>query len=249
MSELHELTAFWDAFALEYEENLNEQKSPLAEMVAQFLQSRGILPTDELLDLAGGSGRFMVTLQPAVKDYTLVDLSQKMLDLAQAKALGHSQFIRREQSEFLATSPKQYSVVFSAMNPTLTLATLVQMQRLAREWVILLHFKTSQDQLFSPLEEQLGEKQGLELTDYHQWLNKLGIDYFCQPFSYTKSEMVSRAFFKEYFSAEFSPADLEAITTRLFAASSTKENVTTLSFELLYWQPAQLPLKMDGQTS
>ncbi|MGL4481560.1 MAG: SAM-dependent methyltransferase, partial [Lactococcus garvieae] len=69
--EEQELVYFWDDFAEEYEEIQQESPFPIAQELGKFLVQEKILPCQTLLDIAGGSGRYLAVFQEQVKKYTL----------------------------------------------------------------------------------------------------------------------------------------------------------------------------------
>ena len=50
---------FWDDFAAEYAEIQQESQLTIAEDLATFLKTNGILPISSFVDLAAGSGRYI----------------------------------------------------------------------------------------------------------------------------------------------------------------------------------------------
>ena len=74
-----ELAEFWDEFAEEYEEVQQESPFPIARELRDFLVQEGLFPCQTFLDIAGGTGRYLPFFQEQVTEYTLADISQRML--------------------------------------------------------------------------------------------------------------------------------------------------------------------------
>lgn len=64
---LDELAAFWDNFAEDYEAIQQESLFPIAEDLRDFLLEEKIIPCETFLDLAGGTGRYLATIQREVR--------------------------------------------------------------------------------------------------------------------------------------------------------------------------------------
>lgn len=232
---LNELEAFWDEFAEEYEVIQQESIFPIAEELRDFLLEQALLPCQSLVDLAGGSGRYLPSLQKYAAHYDLVDLSGEMLKIAKAKADANVRLIKQTQEAFLATNKQCYDVAFSAMNPALqTKAELLDFCQASNNWCLILRVVKDEDQLFSSYEEK---NPDLLLNErYKIFLNELGIPFHTRIFSYTKQEEISREFFQEYFADDFSTVKLSGIIEKTFGNAKQKNNQQFIDFELIYFQ-------------
>ena len=231
---LNELETFWNEFAEEYEMIQQESTIPIAEELRDFLLSENLLPCQTFLDLAGGPGRYLSTIKAYVQKYDLVDLSAEMLKLAADKSDSNVQLIKNDQKNFLSQNKHRYNIVFSAMNPALqTKEELLAFCQASQEWCLILRVTTDEDQLFSPYEEI---NPDLLLNErYKAFLTELHIPYQTKKFAYTNSEEVTRDFFREYFTGDFSPTELVKITEKTFGVKQQKINQQFLDFELIYF--------------
>ncbi|GAA2911718.1 methyltransferase domain-containing protein [Enterococcus pseudoavium] len=232
---LNELEAFWDEFSEEYEAIQQESTFPIAEDLRDFLLEERLLPCQTFLDLAGGTGRYLTAVQQYVEKYDLVDISEEMLKLAEAKVRGNVQLIKQEQETFLRQNKHSYDITFSAMNPALqTKEEFLDFCQASKDWCLILRVVKDEDQLFSSYEEK---NPDLLLNQrYKGFLAELDIPYHTKKFSYTKSEKVSREFFQEYFADDFPPAKLAEIIESTFDDTRQKSNQQFLDFELIYFQ-------------
>ncbi|MGX7205088.1 methyltransferase domain-containing protein [Enterococcus pingfangensis] len=235
---LSELESFWDEFAEDYEAIQQESTLPIAQDLRDFLFAQKLLPCHTFLDLAGGTGRYIPALQTAVKEYELVDISAKMLQIAAAKSAEHVRLIKQTQETFLAQNKHRYDLVFSAMNPALqSQSDLLAFYHASRNWCLLLRVIKDEDQLFSPYEEA---NPDLALNArYKSFLTELHIPFHKKKFSYTSHETISREFFQAYFADTFAPAELAKITEKTFGDTQEKINQSVIDFELIYFQVAK----------
>lgn len=232
---LDELAAFWDDFAEDYEAIQQESLFPIAEDLRDFLLEEKIIPCETFLDLAGGTGRYLATIQREVKEYHLLDISQKMLSIAAKKANGNVQLINQAQETFLSQHKQRYNVVFSVMNPALeTKQDLLAVCQASKDWCLILRVVKDEDQLFSPYEGQ--QKELLLNERYKTFLTEWKIPYQTKRFVYTKKEEISRDFFQEYFEEEFSKVALAKIIEKNFANNEKATNRQFLDFELIYFR-------------
>lgn len=98
-----ELAEFWDEFAEEYEEIQQESPFPIARELRDFLVQEGLFPCHTFLDIAGGTGRYLPFFQEQVTEYTLADISQRMLEIAEAKAQSNVVFLHQSQERLIET--------------------------------------------------------------------------------------------------------------------------------------------------
>lgn len=231
--------AFWDDFSEEYIEIQETEQAGLAEALRDVLVEHNILPSQNFLDLAGGAGRYLPAIEPLVKQYTLIDLSEKMLAYAKTKVrANNTQLIQQSQQQLFAQSSEAlYDVVFSAMNPALnSLTDLQELTRLSRKWVVVFRLQQVEDLLFTPVEKMLGSYQTDDLLNqYSLWLDQLKINWHHQLVTLEKSERVTRDFFEAYFADELEQAELEHLSQQFFGEQITRQNTETISFEMFYW--------------
>ncbi len=231
MRNLKEERLFWDDFAEEYAEIQEESQVNIQRDVPSFLLAKKILPTHTFLDLAGGIGKYIPEIIEHVGQYTLVDFSEKMLEIAKSKYnYPNLDLLHDDQESFLKQTQKQnYDIVFSAMNPALTTPSeLEEMMRIANKYVCLLRVIEEKDTMFSSLETPAEEWQWMEI--YKTWLSK---PYCTQTFTYTSKEKISKEFFVDYFSIDFPSAKIQTLVDDLFKETTEKINETTITFELL----------------
>ncbi|GFK24325.1 class I SAM-dependent methyltransferase [Tetragenococcus halophilus] len=233
---LKEIKQFWDDFAREYTDIQEESQLTIQKDVLDFFKKQGILPQNNLLDLAGGSGKYIPFFISQLQNYVLVDLSSEMLKLASNKyPYNNLNLIESSQQSFLQqTKDHTFDIVFSAMNPALTLQTqLKEMIRVARKYVCILRLVKEEDQLFSPIEERLyGKAEHLAwMSTYKSWFENA---YQSKTFHYATSETISKHFFYLYFKDELANDELEKAIERLFQGKKEVENTTYYTFELLY---------------
>lgn len=243
-SENQEIEKFWDEFSGEYEEIQSESVLNIAEDVAKFLLSKKIFPCEYLLDLAGGSGKYLPAFSAFSRAYDLVDISQKMLNYARKKdVLENVRFIHQNQAQFLqSTASDTYDFVFSAMNPALfRKADLVELNRISKGTVGILRLKSDTD-LFAQVEKMeltVTEEDQL-LREYKKWLKELAYPFSVERFSFNQAEIVSADFFSEYFSMDFSKEKLADLLQTFFEGKEEISSSRRIVFELLYWEKGKL---------
>ncbi|GMA08227.1 methylase [Tetragenococcus halophilus subsp. flandriensis] len=233
---LEEVKQFWDDFAKEYTDIQEESQLTIQKDVFDFFKKQGILPQNSLLDLAGGSGKYVPFFISQLQNYVLVDLSSEMLKLASNKyPYKNLSLIESSQQSFLQqTKDNTFDIVFSAMNPALTSKSqLKEMIRVAKKYVCILRLVKEDDKLFSPVEEKLyGKKESLAwMSTYKSWFKNA---YQNKAFHYTTSETISTHFFYLYFKDELASDELEKTIEALFQGQKAIENTTHYTFELLY---------------
>ncbi len=226
--DVEEERQFWNEFAAEYAQIQAESQTTIQEDLAAFFTANGILPAATFLDLAGGNGKYIAAFLPHVAQYTLVDFSSAMLQLIPQQE--HLLLIEEDQQSFLARTPDQaFDVVFTAMNPALrSPEALQEVLRIAKQTVCIVRLIDQRD-LFSPLEELLGKETEQQMDLYKSWLR---VPYQATQFTYHAEEVVTRAFFEEYFAEEVPQATLKQAADDLFKGP-TAVNQLTIVFELL----------------
>lgn len=233
---LNELEQFWDAFAEEYETIQQESRFPIAEELKQFLLQQEILPAHSFLDLAGGSGRYLAELQDAVEHYTLVDISNEMLEIARTKQKNSKiDFIHQDQNSFFKTNSQSYDVAFTAMNPELvTQEDLLNFSRKSHSWCLILRLVQQSDSLFSPY-EAVEEEVDL-MKNYQIALKEAGIPFEMQDFNFSAREEITREFFEAYFAEEFSPQQARELAAEVFGSNKTLMNLQNVTYRLIYYR-------------
>jgi len=228
------LVYFWDGFAEEYEEIQQESPFPIAQELGKFLVQEKILPCPTLLDIAGGSGRYLSVFQDHVKRYTLADISPKMLELAREKRKSeHVDFLRISQEALIQTN-KKFQVVFSAMNPALNHPEKIkELCQLSQKWCLIFRLVKDEDSLFSPYDQEVStELKWME--DYKNFLQKEKQEFFVQQFTFGKTEMISKNFFLAYFEDECSKRELEHRINEHFGVQDSCKNYQKVVYELIY---------------
>ncbi|MDG6120045.1 class I SAM-dependent methyltransferase [Lactococcus formosensis] len=232
--EEQDLVYFWDGFAEEYEEIQQESPFPIAQELGKFLVQEKILPCPTLLDIAGGSGRYLSVFQDHVKRYTLADISPKMLELAREKRKSeHVDFLRISQEALIQTN-KKFQVVFSAMNPALNHPEKIkELCQLSQKWCLIFRLVKDEDSLFSPYDQEVStELKWME--DYKNFLQKEKQEFFVQQFTFGKTEMISKNFFLAYFEDECSKRELKHRINEHFGVQDSCKNYQKVVYELIY---------------
>lgn len=232
--EEQDLVYFWDGFAEEYEEIQQESPFPIAQELGKFLVQEKILPCPTLLDIAGGSGRYLSVFQDHVKRYTLADISPKMLELAREKRKSeHVDFLRISQEALIQTN-KKFQVVFSAMNPALNHPEKIkELCQLSQKWCLIFRLVKDEDSLFSPYDQEVNpELKWME--HYKNFLQKEKQEFFVQQFTFEKTEMISKKFFHAYFEDECSKRELERRINEHFGVQESCKNYQKVVYELIY---------------
>lgn len=222
---------FWDDFALEYTAIQNESAINIVADVGKYLAKQIPIKVETLLDLAGGSGKYLPVLYPLTENYSLVDFSKEMIALARKKyPLEKIEFVINEQNRFLAQTANQtYDILFSAMNPAIrTKKDLKEIIRVTKQRVYLLRVIQDEDMLFSPFEEQ--NQDWTLMTQYKDWLD---LPYQSHFFTYQLEETITKAFFEAYFEDDLAPKVLETALEEFFPIEETAINRKTITFELL----------------
>lgn len=229
---------FWNEFAEEYHEN-EQEREPVAIHggVSDYLRAETIFPCTSLLDLAGGTGSYFPAFQSYCKEYTLVDISDVMLDYARGNiGVENASFIRSSQDDFLENRPDDsYQVVFTAMNPALTeLWQLEQLNRIAAKQVVILRLVEVTDELFGPYEH--ADFTAEEMSHYRQLLDSLEIPYQVKDWRFKVEETVTTGFFREYLGGELLERELETLIAQRFSGGIYR-NTITYHYQMIHWRP------------
>lgn len=224
---------FWDNFAEEYDEIQAASFTTIEKDLTDFLLQEKILPQSSILDLAGGSGKYMRFFQAFTDEYLLVDFSKNMIELAKKKANSKVAFLQMAQADFFQ-QPQRFDLVFSAMNPALKATDLPAFNRLSKDWCCLLRVIEDFDSLFSPFETK---NPDLAINQsYKEMLDQLKINYQTKQFTYQHKEVYEKAFFHAYYQDELPQEELDERLKTVFGQHSTKENLHQITFEIIYYQ-------------
>lgn len=227
-----ELAEFWDEFAEEYEEVQQESPFPIVRELRDFLVQEGLFPCQTFLDIAGGTGRYLPFFQEQVTEYTLADISQRMLEIAEAKAQSNVVFLHQSQERLIETG-KKFQVVFSAMNPALDTPEKVKaLCQLSEEWCLIFRLVEEQDSLFSPFEQESNPQLNW-MAKYKAFLKKEQRPFFTKKFFFEASEAISKDFFRNYFEEQWSVPILEQRIQEIFGSHEIKQNQRTIIYELI----------------
>lgn len=230
-NELNEAQDFWDEFAADYTAIQSESQVSIVADVSAYLTAELSSPVDTLVDLAGGSGKYLPGLESLAKKYILVDFSKEMIRIAQTSyPTSQAAFQLMDQASFFArTSDQSYDVLFSAMNPAIrTKNDLNEILRVTKKRVYLLRLVQEEESLFSPFEEENDELR--LMARYKNWLN---IPYQSHYFTYRIEEVITKDFFYDYYSDQLAPVILEQALQQFFPVQDTAMNHKLLTFELL----------------
>ncbi len=136
--------------------------------------------------------------QEQVTEYTLADISQRMLEIAEAKAQSNVVFLHQSQERLIETG-KKFQVVFSAMNPALDTPEKVNaLCQLSEKWCLIFRLVEEQDSLFSPFEQE-SNPQLKWMAKYKAFLKKEQRPFFTKKFFFEASEAISKDFFPQLF--------------------------------------------------
>ncbi|SPS07061.1 class I SAM-dependent methyltransferase [Latilactobacillus sakei] len=244
---MNEVAEFWDDFAAEYYQIQKESQVPIVTDIEKFLTEQRLLPTNSVVDLGGGSGRYLPALAQNSQQYTIVDISEQMLRYAQVEnqALAKPRSVTYQQqsvADFSQQTPDQsYDLVWMALNPAVTAdETLLTITQKSRQWCGFLRLTQNIDDLFASLEQYFEiaeENPNIESTIIPavvKLLTSAGYQVRQQKFQYQTTETFDRVFLEAYY-AEVPKALLSTYLDQVFANQKTRTSTTTLEYTLLYW--------------
>ena len=105
-----ELAEFWDEFAEEYEEIQQESPFQLLENYVISWSKKAFFRVRHFwISQVGRDDTYL--FQEQVTEYTLADISQRMLEIAEAKAQSNVVFLHQSQERLIETG-KKFQVVF-----------------------------------------------------------------------------------------------------------------------------------------
>ncbi|MBF8807808.1 MAG: class I SAM-dependent methyltransferase [Enterococcus lacertideformus] len=198
----------WDEFAQEYYLNQLESRTTIVRDVIDYLKNKKILPTSQIVDVAGGAGRYLPMAEEAYS-YRLIDFSTEMLKFAEEEAgklrLKNVQVKKLSFAEFLK-SKERYALIFTAANPALdNTQKLEQMLKKMNEACVVVGVVSSKDDLFLPLEKRLGiyeedHTASPDLMDqFEKYLRQSNHSYQTKEFTYIIKEEITRALMEDYY--------------------------------------------------
>lgn len=200
----------WDEFAPAYYQNQLESRTTVVEDVIAFLRSKKVLPVSDLIDVAGGAGRYL-PMAKEVESYKLLDFSTEMLRFAQQEAdkLGvkNVQMMKRSFEDFLENE-ESVEVIFTAANPALdNTQKLERMLKKMDQACVIIRVVSSKDDLFLPLEKRLGIYEDDPMTSkdlmdqFEAYLDQSDYSYQVKEFTYVLKERITRSLMEVYYEA------------------------------------------------
>ncbi|MCP8858232.1 class I SAM-dependent methyltransferase [Latilactobacillus fuchuensis] len=239
-----DVQTFWDDFAAHYYQIQQESQVPIVQDVLAFLKVQRILPTESLLDLGGGSGRYLPALASNSQQYTISDISGGMLNYAQQEAqknqMTNVDYRQESLDQWLTTTPNDtYQVVFSALNPSVSPDKLQAISQKSQKWTVLLRLTLNEDDLFSPLARRLGIDEfdpNVDAQIIAAFKQQLPESVVEQPFQYQYSELIERQLVAEYYADYSDQGRLKRELDRLFQNQATLMSRTTMTYTLLSWR-------------
>lgn len=228
----------WDDFTEEYYEIQQESFATITTDIADYLTQIGVLPTQDFVDLAGGYGKYIPAILPAVEQYHLVDFSKKMLQkAAELYSKDNIQFIHTTQLDFFTYSAfNQYDCLFSALNPAMnSIEDLIQALRVAERYVCLVDLVEDTEELFTTIETKLyGKPAPSFLTTVVQFANENGLPWHQKEFTYTQTELLEKSFVLDYFAQELEAfPEFMTMIEHYFSDQTKKESTHTVTFSLV----------------
>ncbi|MGM0156905.1 hypothetical protein IGI47_001213 [Enterococcus sp. AZ191] len=198
----------WDEFAPAYYQNQLESRTTVVEDVIAFLRSKKVLPVSDLIDVAGGAGRYL-PMAKEVESYKLLDFSTEMLRFAQQEAdkLGvkNVQMMKRSFEDFLENE-ESVEVIFTAANPALdNTQKLERMLKKMDQACVIIRVVSSKDDLFLPLEKRLGIYEDDPMTSkdlmdqFEAYLDQSDYSYQVKEFMYVLKERITRSLMEVYY--------------------------------------------------
>ena len=198
----------WDEFAPAYYQNQLESRTTIVEDVTAFLKSKEVLPASELIDVAGGAGRYL-PMAKEVGSYKLLDFSTEMLRFAQQEVnkLGvkNAQMMKLSFEDFLEKE-ESTELIFTAANPALdNIQKLEQMLKKMNKACVIVRVVYARDDLFIPLEERLEIYEAdptvsPDLMDlFETFLMQNDYSYQTQEFTYVLKEEITRSLMEDYY--------------------------------------------------
>ncbi|MGX7172780.1 class I SAM-dependent methyltransferase [Enterococcus ratti] len=238
----------WNAFAAEYYLNQREGKTTIVKDVIDYLKREDILPTEQIVDVAGGSGRYLAMAKEA-KMYELIDFSSEMLKFAAKEVVNLSiENICLTKKTFLSflENAKKYDLIFSASNPALDHPIkLEKIYRKMKKACVIIRVVYSKDDLFAPLEEQLDilEEDYIVSSEimklFETYLKEEEIPYKSKKFTYLLKEKITESFMKDYYEEYLEDARFNEYVKKYFDQKEQVISTTKLTYQLLLILPQE----------
>lgn len=238
----------WDAFASDYYVNQRESDKTIVQDVIEYLKKEAVLPTEKVVDVAGGAGRYLA-MSKEVNTYELIDFSNEMLKFAteEAARLGRKNVHLTKQtfSEFLENG-KTYDFIFTASNPVLDNSVkLSRMLTKMKKYCVILRIVSSKEDLFTLLEKKLGIFEEGAVTSpvimdqFETYLKDEERSYKRKEFTYTFEEEITEEFMKAYYQEYLDEAIFKEYIQKYFDSKEKVVSTTILTYRLLL-------IKKDG---
>ena len=235
----------WDEFASDYYLNQIESQTKIVEDVIAYLKDNGVLPTHQVVDISGGSGRYLSMAKEA-GIFELVDFSAEMLKFAKIEAnklgIENVHFTKRPFKEFLK-QPKVYDLVFTAANPALdNFEKLEQLLSKTKKTCVIIRVVDSKDDLFLPLEKRLGIFEEDPNTSPHlmdqfaNYLKQKKYSYQIKEFTYDVKEEISRLLIENYYEEYKNDPQLITYLDQQFQKNEHTISTTKLTYRMLLIQ-------------
>ncbi|MDT2835667.1 class I SAM-dependent methyltransferase [Enterococcus durans] len=239
----------WDEFAPAYYQNQLESRTTVVEDVIAFLRSKKVLPVSDLIDVAGGAGRYL-PMAKEVESYKLLDFSTEMLRFAQQEAdkLGvkNVQMMKRSFEDFLENE-ESVEVIFTAANPALdNTQKLERMLKKMDQACVIIRVVSSKDDLFLPLEKRLGIYEDDPMTSkdlmdqFEAYLDQSDYSYQVKEFTYVLKEEITRSLMEDYYEEYKEDQRLADFLDQHFLQDD-QISTTRLTYRLLLIQQKSTP--------
>lgn len=232
----------WDEFAPEYYFNQLESQTTIVKDVIAYLKSNEVLPTQRIVDIAGGAGRYLPLAKEA-GNYELIDFSNKMLKFAEVEAskidVRNIRLTKQSFNDFLKNK-NEYDLIFSAANPALdNTEKLGKLLNKMKKACVILRVIDSKDNLFYPLEKQLGifeedPTTSPDLMDqFEKYLEQKKYSYHIKEFTYDIEEEIPRFLMVTYYEEYKKDQRFIDYLNQHFKMNEQVVNTTRLTYRLL----------------
>ena len=231
----------WNEFAHEYAEIQAESELPIEHGIVTALREQTLLPTDHVLDLASGNGRYARAIAPLATKVTLLDWSHEMLTLAADHAPTNFEYVVADWHAYHVPA----DLVFISQLPTLSASELSAVTHLATKAVAINHQIEQADtlltQCFAWLHQPIPavyQANPQLMTSYHHWLKTQDIAFKKQFFYYTRTEPVTMADLALELNQPLTASQVQAMTQTVTGQPDVHHMIDdhiTYGFELLTW--------------
>jgi len=235
----------WDDFAQTYTEIQAESQLPIQTDVIKALMDQHLLPTQSVLDLASGSGRYGIELAQHAAQVTMLDWSTNMLALAKAAA-------QKQQLTNIAYTTANWQeyhqpadLVFISQLPTLKASDLTKIMQLSGHAIAINHQTRQDDHLLTAGAQYLHiptppvyQASATLMADYHTWLQEHDIAYQRVTFDYQRSEKLTVADLAPEFGVPLGVQQLADLAQAITGNPDPHHPATDTidyQFELLTW--------------